>query len=462
LTIVVVTWWILFLDYRGHTNTNSTLLSDFRENYFNELINTIEDEKFVSRSRSEDGGKGFTRDRKIHFTHLIVLLTQGLTRSIQRELNSFYQKVRGGDFSIQHVTKGAFTQARAKLRPSAFVELNQVGIRSFYRDAPYRTWKGFRLVAIDGSTVVLPKHKSIIEEFGVTNFGPYADTPRSVARMSMLYDVLNLTTLDGQIDKYDTSERELAREHFDTIEPGKDLLLLDRGYPSLPLMFELQQRGIHYCVRMREDWWLEVRRMIAAGEKDKIVTFRLPDKDKALLKQYNTTNDKIKCRFVVVDLPDGGTEVLCTSVLDKEILPYECFATLYHYRWNIEEGYKLYKCRIQLEAFSGKTANAVKQDFFAKIFMMTTTAVLAFPIEEKIKQEQQESQRKHPSKINRTNALSMVKEISSSILIDKMIKPALHAFDKFLKLTTEIIRPNRKFPRKKLKKKPPSMNYKQL
>src|SRR4030095_9600644 len=109
------------------------------------------------------------------------------------------------------------------------------------------------------------------------------------------------TTLDGQIDKYDTSERELARRHFDNIEPGKDLLLLDRGYPSLPLMFELQQRGIQYCIRMREDWWLEVRRMVAAGEKDKIVTFKLPHKDKALLKQYNTTDDKIKCRFVVVD-----------------------------------------------------------------------------------------------------------------------------------------------------------------
>jgi hypothetical protein len=280
--------------------------------------------------------------------------------------------------------------------------------------------------------------------------------------MSMLYDVLNFTTLDAQMDKYDTCERELARKHFDYIKPGEDLLLLDRGYPSLPLMFELQQRGIHYCIRMREDWWLEVRKMIAAGQKDKVVTFKLPAKDKALLKQYNTTNDTINCRLVVVDLPEGGTEVLCTSVLDKAILPYECFATLYHYRWNIEEGYKLYKCRIQLEAFSGKTANAVKQDFFSKVFMMTTTAVLAFPVEEKIKQEQQQNGRKYHNKVNRTNALAMVKEISVKVLIDKMIKPALNALDKILKYTTEIIRPNRKFKRNKLKKKPPSINYKQL
>lgn len=462
MTIVVIGWQILPLDYRGCLNRISTSLSDFREKFINDIIKTITDEKFIDRSRSQDGGKGFSRSRKITFTHLIVLLTQGLTRSLQRELNSFYQKIRGSDFSIQHVTKGALTQARAKLKPEAFVELNQVGIRSFYKDAPYKTWQGFRLLAIDGSTAVLPKHASITEEFGVTNFGPYADSPRSVARMSMLYDVLNFTTLDAQIDKYNICERELARKHLGFVAPSKDLLLMDRGYPSLPLMFELHQRGIDYCIRMREDWWLEVRKMIASGEKDKIVTFKLPAKDRQLLKQFNTTRDKIKCRLVVVDLPEAGVEVLCTSVLGRKILPYKSFVELYHYRWNIEEGYKLYKSRMQLEAFSGKTAQAVKQDFFAKVFMMTTTAVLAFPVEEQIKKEEKNSRRKHHQKINRTNALSMVKEIISKVIIGKMIRPALDALDKILKSTTEIIRPNRKFPRNKIKKKPPSMNYKQL
>lgn len=340
--------------------------------------------------------------------------------------------------------------------------MNQVGIKSFYQNAPYLTWNGFRLLAIDGSTAVLPKHKSTEEEFGITKFGPYAASPRSVARTSVLYDVLNLTVLDAQIGSYKTSERELAVKHFPAIGRPKDLILFDRGYPSLPQMFEMQALGIHYLVRMRDDWWLEVRTMLENGETDKEVTFTLPANQKKLLKKYNTKDDKIRCRLAVVGLPDGSKEVLCTSVLDKEILPYESFAGLYHFRWNIEEGYKLFKCRIQLEAFSGKTALAVKQDFFAKIFMMTTTAVLAFPVEEKIKQECEAGSRKHPHKVNRTNALSMVKEIAYSIFVRKIILPALDAFDKILQATTEIVRPNRKFPRKKIKKKPPSMNYKHL
>jgi hypothetical protein len=386
---------------------------------------------------------------------------QGLKRSLQRELNSFYQRLQQKDFLLQHVTKGAFSRARAKLKPEAFVELNDVGINNFYRNAPYQQWQGFRLLASDGSTAVLPNHPSIKKEFGITKFGPYANSPRSVARISLLYDVLNFTTLDGQIGSYNTSERQLLKQHLDKITPGTDLLLLDRGYPSYGLMFELQARGIHYCIRLRDDWWIEARKL-CGGDEDRAVVFQLPKNKKELYKQYPDANIDIRCRLVSVTLTDGSKEVLCTSLLDQNDFPVDCFAELYHFRWNIEEGYKLYKCRMELEAFSGKTALAVKQDFFAGIFMMTTAAVMAFPVVEEIKKTQDISSRKHPYQINRTNAISMIREMVINLFLKRTVTNALNAFDNILKATTEIIRPNRKVPRKKLKKKPPSMNYKRL
>ena len=360
------------------------------------------------------------------------------------------------------MTKSALTHSRSKLKPEAFVKLNQVGAEVFYRDAPFLTWHNYRLLSIDGSTLVLPNHSSVKKEFGTTSFGPYANKPRSVAKISMLYDVLNFITLDAQIAGYNTSEQQLARKHFTAVKPAEDLIIFDRGYPSLRLMFELQMQGIDYCIRMREDWWLEVRAMLNSGEKDKDVSFKLPAKDHDLLATYNTSNDTIKFRLAVVELPDSSKEVLCTSVTDRQRLAYEDLASLYNFRWNIEEGYKLYKCRIQLEVFSGKTAQAVKQDFYAKVFTMTTAAVFAFPIEEKIKQEQQQSGRKHPYKVNRTNALALIKESMVKVFINKMFKPAIEAFDKIIKATVEVVRPGRKYPRNKIKKKPPSMNYKQL
>lgn len=432
-----------------------------REQLLLNVTETIENDSFKERSRSQSGGKEFSRNRKITFIHLIVLLTQGLTRSIQREVNSFYKKLLHENFSLQHVTKGAFSKARAKLRPEAFVELMQVSNRSFYEDAPYQMWLNWRLLVIDGSTAVLPNHQSIKDEFGVINYGPHRNSPKSIARISVLYDALNFIVLDGQIANYATDERQLAEKHFGQLEAGKDLLLLDRGYPSYLLMYKLQQKGIQYCIRLCDDWWKEVRKMLEEGAVDKEVVFNLSAKDKKVAADLGG-DYKVKCRLIAITLEDGTREILCTSVCDKEALPYDSFAALYHCRWNVEENYKLFKNRLQLEAFSGKTAVAVKQDFFAKLFMMSLTAALAFPVEEKLLKEQENQHRKHPYKINKTNALAFTREIAQSLFIKKIIRPALAAMDKVLRATVELVRPGRKNPRNKIKKKPPSMNYKYL
>lgn len=407
----------------------------------------------------------FCRKRKIHFSHLIILITQGLTRSIQRELNSFYQKLLKKDFLEQYVTKGAFSRARAKLKPEAFAELNQIGRDNFYRNAPWTGWHGFRLLACDGSTAMLPRHHTVEKEFGITCFGRKGEPerPHSIARISLLYDVLNFVTLDGRIASYNTSEEALLREHLEHLKPKQDLLLLDRGYPSRKLLFELQALGIDYCIRLPENHWLEAREMHEQGIAEKEVVLQLSKKDTELRTLYPDADTNIRCKLVAVELEGGGKEILCTSLLNPTAYPASCFAELYHFRWNIEEGYKLFKTRMGLETFSGKTALAVKQDFYAGIFMMTTAAVMAFPVAEEVKKLKTNTpQRKHPVQINRTNALAMVREMAIGFFKSGMSGRVLNAFDSILRRTVEIVRPGRKVPRKQGRKKPPAMNYKQL
>jgi hypothetical protein len=146
-----------------------------------------------------------------------------------------------------------------------------------------------------------------------------------------------------------------------------------------------------------------------------------------------------------------------------EKYPYEDFCELYHYRWNEEEGYKLFKCRVEVEDFSGKTAIAVKQDFYAKIFLMTLAAAYAFPIEEKVREEYKaDKERKYDQKINRTNALSMTRNILIGVFLRKQFQKAIEAFDDNVSKTREIIRPGRCVERKPRTKKLYSMNYKRL
>ena len=384
----------------------------------------------------------------------MVLLSKGLSRSLYRELNSFFGEIQQSEYSIAEVSKGALTHARRKLKPEAFKELNETALKTFYQQAPCLKWRGHRALAGDGSTAVLPRHKSVIEEFGEHGFGSKADSRNSIATLSVIYDVLNLTTLDVQIGGYTTSERALLDRHLSecSFEPN-DLLLLDRGYAGIGLMYELQQQGRAFCIRLTDDWWKEVRQMIEKGEKDKIVSFPLPAKDRHLTSKYNTTTKDVKCRLVVIELEGGVKEVLCTSLVDQQQYEYECFKELYHYRWQIEEGYKLFKCRASLEVFSGKTAQAVKQDIFAKVFMMSMCAILSFPIEQKVRAECKEAKTKYQKQINRTDALSIVKETWVGLFIKKAVNTALRVIDNIVSKSCDIVRPNRNFVRKKKNKK---------
>jgi hypothetical protein len=404
----------------------------------------------------------FTRKRKLPIKTIILLVLK-FKSSIQRELDRFFKEASQSDFNIREVTKGAFTQARAKLKPEAFKRLNEIAVNTFYDRAGYYEWHGMRLLAVDGTRLVLPNHPTVANEFGVHQFGPKADSPRSLAMGSLLYDPLNLVTIDSQIAPYASSERDLLMKHLDMVNAG-DMLLLDRGYPSFWLLFLLKAKGIEFCVRLKEDWWLKVKDFTESTDKERIVTFALPRKDRAKLKDFpHMLDTEITCRLIKVELENGEKEVLCTSLTDEKTYPYNDFEQLYHYRWNEEETYKLLKSRIELENFSGKTAKAVKQDFYAKVFLMTLCAAYAHPIEEKVIAEYEaDKNRKHGQKINRTNALATTMDMLVPTFIHKKFREAIHAFDLLVWNTREIIRPGRSNPRNKKQKKQYTMNYKRL
>ena len=383
--------------------------------------------------------------------------------ALQRDLDRFYKSIHNSDFNIREVTKGALSQARAKLNPWAFQRLNEVAVNSFYKEAEHFRWHGKRLLSVDGSRLILPKHQSIIDEFGSYGFGPKADSHRSMALSSMLYDTLNHLTIDAQIAPLQVSERDLLLEHLNKVS-SEDMLLLDRGDPCFWLLFLLKAKSIDFCVRLKSDWWLEVKRFVESDEIDKEVKFTLPKKDQEKLSEYpDLWDNALPFRLVKVELENGETEILCTSLLDTQKHDTSEFKELYHHRWSEEEAFKLLKSRVELEDFSGKTAKAVKQDFHAKILLMTLCAAFAHPIEEKVRAEHKESEnRKHAQKINRTNALAVFSDMAIPMFLKRKFNESLETFDEIVYKTREIVRPDRSEPRPKKPKKPYSMNYKRL
>jgi hypothetical protein len=386
---------------------------------------------------------------------------------LQRELDSFFKETENEAFSIRKVTKGAFSQSRKKLLPEAFLELNDIIWRDFYKEVEYLGYHGHKLLAVDGSFLNLPDHASIREEFGTRGMGRgrHKGKKQSMCLLSMLYDPVNYLTLDVQTDQMDGSELQLLLKHLSKVERG-DILLLDRGYPSRYLFSILQSKGSHFIVRMKPNW-LPVKEFLKSRKQDITITMEVPDGDfEKYRQQFPSMRKRIKCRMIKVLGEDGKQQVLCTSLLDTVKYKLAELGELYRIRWGIEEVYKMYKARVQVEAFSGRTAMAVRQDIYAKVMMMTLCAVLAFPVEERVVKEYMADQKKglvkHPRKINRTFAYWSTRGILIGMLIKRLVQSALHVFDKQVAANTEVVRPGKKNPRPK---KPPRhyyMNYKDI
>mgnify|MGYP000864526305 FL=1 len=372
----------------------------------------------------------------------MVLLMHPLSKSIQRELDDFFQRLSGSEFQIRTVTKGALTQARAKLQPEAFKALDKVTQEAFYREAGLYSWDKYQIRVVDGSTLVLPQHESIEREFGVHKFGPNADSPRSLARISLLFDPLNGMTIDAQISGYATSEKELCQAHLEHVRQG-DLLIFDRFYAGFELMRQLYGLKVDFLFRMKEGWWKKVREFQGQNSMDQVV-------------DLETKEGPLRVRLIKGKAESGEEQIFCTSVMDKKFDAQD-FSDLYQSRWGIEETYKTLKNWVELENFSGKTALAIKQDFYSKVFLMNLCTAYYHPVSEQIKKEKQNYQ------INHVQALATVSILPIPLFIQFKGKNIFRALDSLLEKTIDLIRPRRKFHRKKMVFRTRfKMNYKRL
>src|SRR5437762_8214928 len=117
---------------------------------------------------------------------------------------------------------------------------------------------------------------------------------------------------------------------------------------------------------------------------------------------------ELTVRFVSVRLPTGELEVLATSLLDEQQYPTEEFLNVYHYRWNHETFYGVMKGRLDLENFSGQTAEAVRQDFHSTLLLCNLESVLTRPAAAAL--QEQSADHLYPKQINRAVSFHALKD----------------------------------------------------
>ncbi len=260
------------------------------------------------------------------------------------------------------VTKSALTQARKHLSHTAFIDLNHQVVNDYYADHPgLKTWKGFRLCAIDGSKLRLPNEPDIIETFGV-HTGRESQKDCSLALASVYYDVLNHMSIDSSINPVHTSERKCAASHLESALP-QDLSLLDRGYNAFWLYSLYQTKKLAFCMRGKINTGVVFKAFVESGKEETIIALKPTDRSlKQQCREKGLPVTPLTLRLIRVELDNSEIEVLVTNLMDKQRFPSNEFKQLYHLRWGIEENYKRLKQWVEIENFSGKSALSVKQD----------------------------------------------------------------------------------------------------
>lgn len=407
-----------------------------------------EEFKFRHRNRIQD----FTRDRILPFPVVVLWLLQKTTRSVQRHAQSFLRQLFGAN-KAPTVSSSAFTQARGKLRHTAFIELNEEvllpAVYSPQEAGHVECWRGHRLLGIDGSSVRLPNHWQVVREFGICSvINTQGDTGQvfTMARLSILYDLLNDFGLDAKMCPRSVGERDLVLDHLEHIGSG-DVVVCDRGFDSFFLMATFQERAIHFIGRCSNCSFGPARELFLANEAgcSRIVRLKARDQQLERLRQ-NDLPVELNLRFLSVRLPNGELEVLVTSLLDEGNYPTEEFLQVYGWRWRHETYYQMLKGRLDLENWSGQSLEAVRQDLHATVLLANMETLLSQEVEEELNRP--DPQRKHPVSVNHALSYHALKEHLLNLLYaDTPVQETIAEIHRWMRCNPVSVR-KRKAPRK--------------
>jgi hypothetical protein len=315
-----------------------------------------------------------------------------------------------------------------------------------YGDGDYRTFKGLRILAVDGSKVQLPTNNETTEVFGTFAYRsalPQVHGEHSYALASVLYDVLNRVAVDAQLLPARAYEVDVAADHLAQTQED-DLVVYDRGYCSFRMLALASQAHGHFLVRCHDNSFQVANTMLRGEGPDDVIT-EITANQKFLANPKNEgLPRKLTVRFVRVALDNGEFEVLATSLLDQQQFTPGDFKQLYWFRWGIETFYGVLKTRLGLENFSGLSVESIRQDFYAAVLLTGIESILTEDAEEAL--EQQIGGR--PKKVNKAVSFNAIKYRAFELFMsDAPQDETLEELTELFTTNPTLIRKDRKPPR---------------
>lgn len=433
----------------------------------NLLINIINTQKQNLTGFVSNPNVDFSRNRKIPYENMILSVLTMEGTSLTNEL------LRQFGCNSTTATSSAFVQQRKKILPFAFERLFHDFVSQTSQEDNY---KGYKLLAVDGSDIQIPTNLNDRDSLIVTKEGV---RPYNLLHLNALYNLLTHTYEDAIIYKCkEAGENKAMTEMVDrsSIE-NKTILIMDRGYEAYNNMAHIQEKGWFYLIRIKDfgqhkTGILHGFELPKEAEFNEYMDLNLTRKQTNEMKKLFSQKNKFhliphKCSFdylpiksrksdsaLLYHLPfrivrfpisDDSYEVVVTN-LDAEEFPPEELKKLYGMRWGIETSFRDLKYTVGLLHFHSKKVEYILQEIFAGLIMYNFSELITshVVIEKK--------DRKYNYKVNFSVAVHICREF----LLKSNIPPDIESL--IARYITPI-RPGRSRPREMRVKQAISFMY---
>lgn len=368
----------------------------YKRYFINDIKDKINNKQTKINYKNNDND--FIRNRKMSFQNVVLynLNKKGLTSKI--EIEEFTEQVNMMDISAPAVLK-----QRLKLNDKVYLDMIQENLKGFYTEfkEEVKLLNGYIVCAIDGSDFEIPNTIKTRNKYNILH------PKECVARVSVsnMFDILNYFVMDTIIEKYDSSERKMAKQNLKNVKaldlPYPIIRVMDRGYTSLPDMYYSNENNDKYLIRLQnKDFKKQIDKM---KSNDEIITIPYQyDRVRHYKKGYpeiyqkmEETKEDIKLRIIIVN-NDDGEKIATATNLSNEEFNYEEIVELYKLRWNIELNYHCLKESLKIETITSSNEVIIEQDIYSQMLVYNLIQAFKQDAEKNIDQ----SKYKNEMKIN--------------------------------------------------------------
>jgi len=328
-------------------------------------------------------GVDFTRNRKLTFSTVVHLLISMGGNSICKEL------LEANGYDVNTATTSAFVQQRGKILPCFFEFL----LHEFTQSHPsIDNYRGYRLLAVDGSSVVIATDPDDYDSYTNTNPGIPDSRGHNLLHINALFDLQNKVYTDAIVQPLrQQNEKKAVIDMVDRSRiAGKVLLIGDRGFESYNIFAHIERKGWNFLIRVRDvdkqgipaglrlpsqpEFDVQIHLILTRKQtkevKDNPDIYKRISNDSTFdfLDSHSNFFYPMSFRVVRFKITDDSYETVITNLDQSEFSPIE-IKELYGRRWGIETSFRELKYSVGLASFHSKKREHIVQEIFARIIM---------------------------------------------------------------------------------------------